>query len=103
MTRSPDAHTVICNCPESGTSGSCPFHDSWTWRSPDAQPPTFDFDAALSVYDVDGLARLLHETSPDCRKIPVAPHERAMHANADRSWAMAFLARIWNREMEARR
>lgn len=19
-----------CNCPESGTSGSCPFHDSWT-------------------------------------------------------------------------
>jgi hypothetical protein len=67
-----------------------------------ARTPTFDFDAALAMYDVDGLAVLLHETSPDCRRIPVRPHEREAHAKADRNWAIVFLARVWNREMEAR-
>lgn len=62
----------------------------------------FDFDAALGVYDVAGMAQLLHETSPDCRKIPVAAHEREMHARADRNWAEAVLANVWNREMDRR-
>ena len=27
---SDETRTATCNCPESGTSGSCPFHDSYT-------------------------------------------------------------------------
>lgn len=56
-----------CNCPESGTSGSCPFHDASTLAAPQSVP-----------LDVERLARALHECD-----IPAAERYRGKGDRSD--------------------
>lgn len=47
----PDAAGLRCNCPESGTSGSCPFHDSHSALAAPAPPAGLDVERLARAAD----------------------------------------------------